>query len=253
MVDDLNAIHGPAAELAAAHDLTTRGDGNVGLILTGVHRHTTMDAAPTGLQTVPLGYLQPLEARYALTAVADRHDATFDPSGLDLAVQRAGGLPVALQAWGDALWQSAHSNQPADLDLIEATAEATLGRYYARIWSAMTDHDRAYVAAIANQFGGAVPAGDAARRAGYDSAQAASPLRAKLIDQGIIQAPQRGYIQLAIAGLGRWYTHTRHLAQRGTKALRPQTHNDTPTRTMAADQPAPCLSLLHKPCVGSVT
>nr|WP_274388003.1 ATP-binding protein [Salsipaludibacter albus] len=240
MIDDCNAVTDEVAELAAAHDLTgTDPDATIGLVVSGVHRHAGMAGVPSGLVSHPLGVLQPAETRQALVAAADGNGVELDPEAVSVAVNRSGGIPVAVQAWGEALWQAAHTDGPVDLARVERTAEARLGQYYTRIWSSLTDYDRAYVAAVANEFGGAISAGNAAERAGYESVKAVSPLRAKLIDHGIVASPQRGTIEVAIAGFGRWYSRTRHTstADSGPSAqARTRLEAPTPARTIAADQ-----------------
>ena len=110
-----------------------------------------------------------------------------------------------MQAWGDELWRAAHHDQPSTVEVLQHRVDARLGRVYAAVWVGLTDVERNYVAAIANECGGAVFAGDAARRAGYDASQKASPMRARLVDQGILHVPEYGTLEVAIAGLGRWH------------------------------------------------
>ncbi len=209
LVDDMHAGSALTEDLGAAYDAVSARGAGAGLIVAGVHDHGRLDRMPHGIQSLEVSYLQPDEAHDAIATPLRHHDIDVDPDLVQAAANRSGGLPLHVQAWGDELWLAAHDpNRPTDLGALAHRVDQRLGQYYSLAWRDLTDSDRAYVAAIANEFGGPVAAGTAAEDAGYNRTQSVSPLRAKLLDQGILHVPEFGHIEVAIAGFGRW--HTRH-------------------------------------------
>lgn len=83
-----------------------------------------------------------------------------------------------------------------------AFAELSLDLFRAR-WQRATPRQRDYLTAIADA-GGKARSADAAERAGFASAGAASPVREELIDKGIVFPPARGEIAFTVPQFDRF-------------------------------------------------
>lgn len=236
IVDDAHAATDIIAQVGAAHQQATSGTP-ASIVLAGAHSHGTLKEMPAGLRSLPIDPLTTAQAVDALARPLERNDLDLRDAVLEDAAERSRGVPLVVQAWGEQLWQSAHQDGTEAVvpERLQRAVDARVGRVYNSIWAGLTDTDRNYVAAIATETGDPVSSSDAATNAGYDSGQQVSPVRAKLIDQGILHAPARGQIEVAIAGFGRWYHERRTFSEpagtqpavHGKPAVRPAAEETT--------------------------
>lgn len=240
LVDDLHAASNLTDDIASVQSASIDSPP-AALIFAGVHDHARMSPMPTGIRSLEVGNLQPADAIEAIRRPLADRDVNVDDDLMKAAAARSGGLPLAAQAWGDELWRFAHQDSPATIAALQLRVDARLGRVYSAVWMGLSDAERHYVAGIANEFGGPVSAGEAAERAGYAASQNASPMRARLLDQGVLHSPEYGTLEVAIAGFGRW--HARQTA--GIGQPDPSARRTAATRDdygLAAEDP-----LVYKP------
>ena len=163
LVDDLHAGSALTEDLGAAYDAVSARGASAGLIVAGVHDHGRLDPCPTASspsRSATSNPTRPTMRSPPPSAITSR----VDPDLVQAAANRSGGLPLHVQAWGDELWLAAHDpDRPTDLQALAHRVDQRLGHYYSLAWRDLTDSDRAYVAAIANEFGGPVAAGTAAK------------------------------------------------------------------------------------------
>lgn len=235
MVEDAHAATEVTRQLDVAHQGVS-SDTPTSIVMTGAHSHATLRDMPEGIRSIQVGSLATDQAIEALTRPLERHGIELPDDILEDAAQRSQGIPLAVQAWGEGLWQASHHDaSEVNTQHLQPAVDARVGRVHSTTWANLTDTDRNYIAAIATQTDEPVSSSGAAAKAGYDSAQKVSPVRAKLIDQGILHAPARGQIQVAIAGFGRWHHH--HHTDTTPDAKTQRIHHEPAARPAA--EPAP--------------
>lgn len=158
-----------------------------------------------------LGALHDFDARAAIVeptrgVAVDGGPVTFSPTGLARMVAYAEGWPMMLQAIGKHAW--AHAQRPhieeRDVAAAEEDAFAELSHELFRSrWQRATPRQRDYLSAIASS-GDRARSADAARMAGFSSAQSAGPTRDELISKGLIYAPQRGFVAFTVPRFDRF-------------------------------------------------
>ncbi len=150
-----------------------------------------------------LGALAKDDARDALSLPARAQGVEYDERALDLMLERATGYPYFLQEWGRGVWDIAVAN-PISLDDVEAAipeVERKLAQdfFSIRLMRA-TPAERRYCAAMAALGEGAQESAAISEALGYSSVQAASTLRASLIDKGIVYSVGRGQLDFTVPG-----------------------------------------------------
>ena len=153
----------------------------------------------------PVGLLDDDSARQALVIPSAGGGATWDSSGLDVAVATAGGYPYFIQAIGKHVWDNARSTQigPEDVEvgLAEAQREVDDGLYRSR-WERATPAQRDLLRSLA-AIGGerAVAVAEIVKAMGKVRTSDISVSRNELIKKGLVYAPERGLLAFTVPGM----------------------------------------------------
>lgn len=152
-----------------------------------------------------LGALGEGDAHDALSLPARAQGVEYDKRALDLMLERAEGYPYFLQEWGRGVWDVAVAN-PISVEDVEAAVpdvERKLAQDFFSIRLARTTPaERRYCAAMAALGDGAKESAAISEALGYSSVQAASTLRASLIDKGIVYSVGRGKLDFTVPRFG---------------------------------------------------
>lgn len=140
-------------------------------------------------------HLSPTDASRALAEPAMQEGAVFDLDALELAVEVTGGYPYFVQELGYAVWPIARDGRVKRDDV-----EAALPTYQAKLDSSFfrvrldrtTELQRAYLRAMAGLGSEPQRAADVAEAMGRASSAEVGPVRAQLIDMGLLYTPQHG-------------------------------------------------------------
>lgn len=143
-------------------------------------------------------------ATSALVAPALQAGVTWHPEAVELVLARTGGYPYFLQQFGQDVWNAAPGPdhiclQDARVGAERGQAALDVGFYRAR-WDRATPGEKKYLTAMAADHDGNSSAGEVARRLGT-TVQAQGPNRAKLIDKGLIYAPEHGVVAFTVPGM----------------------------------------------------
>jgi hypothetical protein len=148
-----------------------------------------------------LGALRETDARDALVLPARREGVEYADSALAIVLERAAGYPYFLQEWGRGVWDVAVDN-PISVEDVEAAVtevERKLAQdFFAIRLTRTTAAERRYIAAMAALGDGPQESAAIARQLGYSSVQAASTLRASLIDKGVVYSVGRGQLDFTV-------------------------------------------------------
>lgn len=150
--------------------------------------------------------LSPEDARLALERPAADEGATFDPTGLDLAVELTGGYPYFLQELGYAVWGLAEGPiiSVDDVRMSEPLYQSKLDSSFFRVrLDRTTEMERAYLRAMAELGPEPQKASDVAQVMGRGSTQV-GPVRAKLISMGLLYTPRHGYAAFTVPHFDRF-------------------------------------------------
>jgi AAA ATPase domain len=148
-----------------------------------------------------LGALEESDARDALALPARAQGVEYADDALALVLRRAEGYPYFLQEWGRGVWDVAVAN-PISVEDVEAAVpevERKLARDFFSVRLARTTPaERRYCAAMAALGDGAQESAAIAAALGYSSVQAASTLRASLIEKGVVYSSGRGGLDFTV-------------------------------------------------------
>lgn len=148
-----------------------------------------------------LGALNEFDAREALALPARREGVEYEPKALKLVLDRAGGYPYFLQEWGRGVWDAAVTNPISAQDVEAATPEVerklTQDFFSVRL-ARTTPSERRYCAAMASLGDGPQESAAIAKTLEYSSVQAASPLRASLIEKGVVYSVGHGQLDFTV-------------------------------------------------------
>jgi AAA ATPase domain len=148
-----------------------------------------------------LGALAEGDARSALILPARAESVEYEEQALESLLDRAGGYPYFLQEWGRGVWDAAVTN-PISLEDVEAAVPEVERKlvqdFFAVRLARTTPAERRYCAAMATLGDGPRESAAIAQALGYPSVQAASPLRASLIDKGVIYSVGRGELDFTV-------------------------------------------------------
>lgn len=165
--------------------------------------------------------LTPTAVVQALTDTARPLGVSWEPGGLEAAVEAAVGYPFTVQLIGDHAWQladypdaggtitEAHASQACELALEEMT-QLVEGRY-----SKATPAEREFMMAMAQLGDGPVRRGDVVTALSVTSTQV-SKQRDSLLKQGLIRATAYGSVEFTIPGMAAY------LRRRSEAGPRPQ-------------------------------
>lgn len=138
--------------------------------------------------------LDPPDAKLALTEPARQEQVIFSEGALDRIVSLTQGYPYFVQEWGYHSWNYAnHSPITAgDVDGASPAAFRALDESFFRVrLDRLTPRERDYLRAMAELGGGPHRSGDVAALLGI-AVTSAAPLRAGLINKGMIYSPAHG-------------------------------------------------------------
>jgi len=141
-----------------------------------------------------VGPLAEADARDALRAPARREGVDYTDDALAEIVRQTSGYPYFLQEWGKHAWDVAERSPITRADARQATerAVAELDRGFFRVrLDRLTPREKQYVRAMAELGPGPHRSGEIAERLGM-RVQSVGPLRAKLIQKGMIYSPAHG-------------------------------------------------------------
>lgn len=141
-----------------------------------------------------VGALDPLAARLALSAPADKEGVTFEPAALDEILVRTQGYPYFLQEWGKHAWSVAPSSPITKEHVDEATiqAMAELDASFFRVrFDRLTPAEKNYLRAMAALGPGPHRSGDIAEKLGR-KVNSLGPTRSALIGKGMVYSPEHG-------------------------------------------------------------
>lgn len=141
-----------------------------------------------------VGPLSPEDARRALRKPAQDEGADFEPAALDKIVAETQGYPYFIQEWGKHTWDMAAASPitPADVERASAIVISELDEGFFRVrFDRMTPTERDYLRAMAELGPGPHRSGDIAAALGR-KVQSVAPVRAKLIEKGMVWSPSHG-------------------------------------------------------------
>lgn len=153
-----------------------------------------------------IGELPPEPATEALVEPARREGADFDHGAIQLILDYTEGYPYFIQEFGRAVWNLAagptitRDDAVAAQDVVEAELDESFFR--TRIQRS-TLEERRYMRAMAELGSDARKAADVAQVLGKSSEQVA-PLRARLINKGLLYTPRYGYAKFTVPQFDRF-------------------------------------------------
>jgi hypothetical protein len=142
-----------------------------------------------------VGPLAPDDARVALTEPALAEGVEFEDAAVQRAIEITGGYPCFIQELGAQTWSVTDGDlvRRADVDLAQGAYDARLDSWFFRLrLDRATPLQTAYLRAMAELGPAPQKAADVARLMGRESTQV-GPIRAELIDLGLLYAPEHGY------------------------------------------------------------
>lgn len=141
-----------------------------------------------------IGPLKDAEARRALEVPAQKYDVAYDPAALEVILSQTGAYPYFLQEWGKHSWHCADASPITKEDAESATdlAISELDASFFRVrFDRLTPGEKRYLRAMAELGPGPHRSGDIAHLLNKD-VQAVAPIRATLINKGMIYSPSHG-------------------------------------------------------------
>ncbi len=147
-----------------------------------------------------IGPLDPVSARRAVAAPAERDGVLYTDEALGYIVEQTGGYPFFLQVWGSHCWEGANASPItlADARKASASAVAALDENIFKVRLArLTERQKAYARAMAELGAGPASSSDIAALLGLSASQSA-PIRDELIKKGMAYSPERGLIGFTV-------------------------------------------------------
>lgn len=140
-------------------------------------------------------------ARAALELPAAAEGASFEPAAIARLLTLTGGYPYFLQEFGKHVWNLAAGPviTGADVKAAEPIVRLQLDDNFFRVRIARTTGaELTYLSAMADLGGGPYRSGDIAARLGRSGPQGLAPVRARLIDKGLIYSPAYGLNEFTV-------------------------------------------------------
>ena len=157
-----------------------------------------------------LSILEPADAAAALTEPARALGVEWSPSAIELTLKASRGYPYMLQLVGSAAWDSARPDSETVIEVEDLHAGAglvtdQLSAVYDARWRSATDNEQELMMAMANHpdGDGSVLRSDIASALGKSS-RALSVPRTRLIEKGIIDSPNHGYLTFTFPGFAQY-------------------------------------------------
>jgi hypothetical protein len=157
-----------------------------------------------------IGRLSDEQAEAALAEPAARLAVVFEPEALAAVVAYTDGYPYFLQEYGNALWNQIDQSPitAEDVSLAQAGVEAKLDGGFFRVRAERTSElEQRYLRAMAELGPDPQKAKDVAALLDRTSEQLA-PIRARLIDKGLLYTPGRGLAAFTVPQFDRFMRRT---------------------------------------------
>lgn len=157
----------------------------------------------------PIGQLGHDAAALALLRPAEQQGVRWAGRAVDQMIDASSGYPYFLQEFAKATWDYAPG---PGIGLDDVSVGIRVGRekldagFYRSRWNRATPAEREYMVAMAPDGDAPSSSGEVARRLGRTSMQQVGPARAKLINKGLLYAPQRGLIAFTVPGMAGFVT-----------------------------------------------
>lgn len=152
-----------------------------------------------------LSNLTAVAAAKAFTEPASALGVEWGREALDLAQENTEGYPYFIQLLADYIWQAADYPGPGTY-LVRAHVEDAMGNFESSLadffrarWSKATEREVAMMVAMANSGNGPYRRADIASAMGVSSS-AISMVRRSLMDKGIIESVQHGFLGFTVPG-----------------------------------------------------
>ena len=151
-----------------------------------------------------LDTLEPEAAKAAYVEPVEEYGSRWEGDALNAAIEAAAGYPYFIQQCGFCICEQIEP--PAAITVVEVAAGIELAReelargLYRSRWDRATMKGKEFMRAMAID-DGASQLGDIAQRMGKKSANGLSVLRDRLIRDGLIYAPERGYVAFTVPGM----------------------------------------------------
>lgn len=140
------------------------------------------------------------DAATALSSPAETEGVTWQSEAINHVLTEAGGYPYFLQQYGQDTWNNA-TGTPIDLDdarLGVATGQLALDTGFFRVrWDRATSAEKDYLKAMAQDGDRGSASGEVAARL-RKKTTALGPVRANLINKGLIYSPDLGVIAYTV-------------------------------------------------------
>ena len=158
-----------------------------------------------------IGKLNSEEARAAVTEPAASLNVSFDNGALSCIVNTTEGYPYFIQEFCSTIWDSVEECQLITLDMVEKIRHEFFNKldtgFFAARMSRCSKAEQLFMLAMAECSGESCTISDIGHRLGKEPRQI-SPVRAKLIDKGMIYAPARGELAFTVPLFGDYIRRT---------------------------------------------
>lgn len=148
-------------------------------------------------------HLEPGLATEALIAPSRDEGVDWDQVAVDLVLGEAAGYPYFIQQFGQDTWNEATGER---VDLADARVGVAAGRatldsgFFRARWDRATRGEQQYLRAMASDGDAGSSSGEVAHRLGKHISTL-GPVRAKLIDKGLVYAPEHGVVAFTVPGM----------------------------------------------------
>lgn len=147
-----------------------------------------------------IGALQEADAGKALRDPVNAAGVEFEPAALKEAVRLTEGYPYFLQEWGYQSWNLAPAS-PITLAVVKAASDIAIQRldknFFRVRFDRLTPSEKRFLRAMAGLGPGAHRSGDIADALGLQL-KSIGPVRAKLIEKGMIYSPAHGDLAFTV-------------------------------------------------------
>lgn len=151
-----------------------------------------------------IGPLNPEAAALAVIKPAESQGSAWSRDAVDVVVEASAGYPYFLQEFAKASWDYAPG---PTIELDDAQVGVRAGReklddgFFRSRWNRATPAERAYLRAMAADGENPSSSSEIVRRLGKTRAQQVGPTRARLIQKGLLYAPEHGLIACTVPGM----------------------------------------------------
>jgi hypothetical protein len=147
-----------------------------------------------------IGELEHTAAEDAIRVPLRAHGVAISDEALEMGLEFTGRYPYFLQEVGSAAWDLA--DDAIDTATMSAACDEVRNQLDSNFFSVRvaraTDLELAYMRTMAELGDGPYGSGEVAKKLGYGGVQELGPIRAKLIDKGLIYTPDRGLVAFTV-------------------------------------------------------